>query len=155
MRSQQQVKTKPNLLVEDTDTTPDGKSGSSHNDAGSFLSGYVDLEMQQYVNNNVVNIRQLPRHQDSLDQKMKEIEDEMKSNPEFFRKRSTQARWSANNNSKVQQSPIRDLVGYAVNSESRGSSALNQVSAKKYGSEMSDFSHLNVESNYSSNDPRF
>ena len=78
MRSQQQVKTKPNLLVEDTDTTPDGKSGSSHNDAGSFLPGYVDLEMQQYVNNNVVNIRQLPRHQDSLDQKMKEIEDEMK-----------------------------------------------------------------------------
>ena len=49
------------------------------------------------------------------------------------------------------------MVGYSAanSSEPHSSPAFNIVSASKYTSEMSDVSHLNIESNYSSNDPRF
>ena len=96
MRSQPHLNTKGNLLVvEDTDNTiADINSKSSlHGQSSYILPEFVDLEMQSYVNNNMVNIKTLPRHQDSMDLKMKEIEDEVKGHsPDFYRKRSTQAK---------------------------------------------------------------
>jgi hypothetical protein len=66
------------LLVPDDDTMADVNSKSSLHEKSSYiLPEFVDLEMQSYVNNNMVNIKTLPQHQDSLDLKMKEIEDEI------------------------------------------------------------------------------